>query len=255
MAARGVRGPGGAKLFRNKTVNTVLVVPTKARKYRKALYVFNFVLTGFGLTCLSLSIVMLSLSNKTFFPEWAFQILLVIAFIVLFIGGLGGRGAVVSFKCLQYGEFNYWLMVLTLLVSLLIATELVGGVWAVVSWGVVSSETADSKSDAFTENFENTVRQQLTNQPELWWDLQKALECCGYDNNTIPSPLATGKYCTTESSTSATGCKDQLWQELADNSLPFAIFAIAFFAIQLAVCISGMCLACIIKAQEPIYRD
>eukprot|EP01084_Bolivina_argentea_P096288 173106_1 len=252
MAAR---GPGGAKLFRNKTVNTVLVVPTKARKYRKALYVFNFVLTGFGLTCLSLSIVMLSLSSKTFFPEWAFQILLVIAFIVLFIGGLGGRGAVVSFKCLQYGELNYWLMMLTLLMGFLIACELAMGIWAIISWGVVSSETADSKSDEWTQGFEATLRGQLTKQPELWWDLQKGLECCGYDNNTIPSPLATGKYCTTDPLTSANGCKDQLWAELADNSLPFAIFGILFFMIQMAVCISGMCLACVIKAQEPIYRD
>mmetsp|Transcript_69586 Transcript_69586/g.110532 ORF Transcript_69586/g.110532 Transcript_69586/m.110532 type:complete len:254 (+) Transcript_69586:52-813(+) len=248
-------GPNGAKLFRNKTVNTVLVVPTKARKYRKALYIFNFVLTGFGLTCLSLSIVMLSLSNRTFFPEWAFQVLLAIAFIVLFIGGLGGRGAVVSFKCLQFGEYNYWLMLLTLLVGILIAAELVAAVWGIVSWGVISSDTASEKSDGFTEAFESSLKVQLQNEPELWWDWQKTFECCGYDNNTIPSSLATGKYCTTDTFTSANACKEQLWQDIADNSLPFAIFGVAFFAIQLTVCVSGMCLACIIKAQEPIYRD
>lgn len=252
MAAR---GPHGAKLFRNKTVNTVLVVPTKARKYRKALYIFNFVLTGFGLTCLSLSVVMLSLSSQTFFPEWAFQILLTLAFIILIIGGLGGRGAVVSFKCLQFGELNYWLIVLTLLVGALIAAEFVAGAWAVVSWNVVSSESAESKSDGFTENFESALKTQLTNEPELWWDWQKTFDCCGYDNNTIPSSLATGKYCTTDPLTSATACKDQLWDDLASNSLPFAIFGVVFFLIQVTVCVSGMCLACIIKAQEPIYKD
>lgn len=236
-------GPGGAKLFRNKTVNTVLVVPTKARKYRKALYVFNFVLTGFGLTCLSLSIVMLTLKSQTFFPDWAFITLLIIAFIVLFIGGLGGRGAVVSFKCLQHGEYNWWLMLLTLLVGLLIAAELVTAIWGIVSWGIISSDTAESKSDGFTESFEAELKKQLTDQPELWWDWQKTFECCGYDNNTIPSPLATGKYCTTDTLTSETACKERLWSDLADNSLPFAIFGIAFFAIQLTVCISGMCLA------------
>jgi len=248
-------GNRGAKLFRNKTVNTVLVVPTKARKYRKALYVFNFVLTGFGLTCLSLSIVMLSLSSKTFFPDWAFQILLAIAFIVLFIGALGGRGAVVSFKCLQYGDYNYWLMMLTLLVGILIAAELAAGVWAIISWDVISSESATSTEDGFSESFQAGLKDQLQQQPELWWDFQKALECCGYDNNTIPAPLATGKYCTTDPFTTAPGCKDQLWEEIGDNSLPFTLFGTAFFLIQLAVCISGMCLACIIKAQEPIYRD
>merc|ERR1712087_58512 len=99
-------GPKGAKLFRNKTVNTVLVVPTKARKYRKALYIFNFVLTGFGLTCLSLAIVMLSLSSETFFPDWAIAILLVIAFVVLFVGILGGRGAVVSWGVVSSESAN-----------------------------------------------------------------------------------------------------------------------------------------------------
>ena len=232
----------------------MLVVPTKARKYRKALYIFNFVLTGFGLTCLSLSIVMLTLSNKTFFPEWAFQILLAIAFIVLFIGGLGGRGAVVSFKCLQYGEYNYWLIILTLLVGILIAAELCAGVWAIVSWGVISSDSAESQSDGFTQSFESGLRDQLTNEPELWWDWQKTFDCCGYDNNTIPSPLATGKYCTTDTSTSAPACKTQLWDDVGSNSLPFAIFGIAFFAIQLTVCISGMCLAVKLFISSYIYH-
>jgi len=246
---------GGAKLFRNKTVNTVLVVPTKARKYRKALYIFNFVLTGFGLTCLSMSVAMLSLSSETFFPEWAFQLLLFIALVVLIIGCLGGRGAVVSFKTLQHGDYNYWLIVLTTVVGILIAAELVTAVWAVVSLGVVSSDTATTQSDGLTESFEVGLKDQLTNEPELWWDWQKTFECCGYDNNTIPSPLATGKYCTTNTLTSADPCKRQFWADVDSNALPFAIFGIAFFAIQLTVCISSMCLACIIRAQEPIYRD
>ena len=243
------------KLFRNKTQNTVLVVPTKARKYRKALYIFNFVLTGLGLTCLSLSIVMLTLSSETFFPEWTFQVLLAIAVLVMFFGGLGGRGAVVSFKALQQGTYNYWLIVLTLLIGALIAVELVGGVWMIVSYGFVESDSVENKSDGFTESFESSLKQQLSNEAELWWDWQKKFECCGYDNNTIPSPLATGKYCTTDPTTSYVECKSKLWQDIGDNSIPIAVFAVFFIGIQLTVCISAMCLACIIKAQEPIYRD
>merc|ERR1712013_808444 len=137
----------------------------------------------------------------------------------------------------------------TLLVGLLIACELIAGVWAVVSWGVVSSESANSSSDGLTDSFESALKGQLTEEAELWWDWQKTFSCCGYDNNTIPSQLATGKYCTTDPDTSANACKEQLWDDLAENALPFAVFAAAFFTIQLTVCVSGMCLACIIKAQ------
>eukprot|EP01083_Nonionella_stella_P071070 190650_1 len=250
-----VQGPHGAKLFRNKTVNTVLVVPTKARKYRKALYLFNFILTGFGLTCISLAVVMLRLSSQTFFPDWAFSIVLSIGVVIIIIGFLGGRGSVISFHCLQKGDYNWWLIALTLLMSTLIAAEVVGGAWGIVSWGVIKSDTASEKSDAFTQVFEAELKGQLTAQPDLWWDFQKQLLCCGYENNTVPAALATGKYCTTEATTSAPGCKEQIWTEIENNMLPFVIFGVSFFLIQTAVCVSGMCLACIIKAQEPIYRD
>jgi len=173
----------------------------------------------------------------------------------LFIGGLGGRGAVVSFKCLQHGDHNYWLSILTLLVGILIALEMAGGVWAAISWNVISSESADATESGFSETFQSELRNQLGNQPELWWDFQKGLECCGYENNTIPAQLATGKYCTTDEFTTAPGCKTKFWEEIGDNALPFGCFIGAFFMIQMAVCISSMCLACIIKAQEPIYRD
>eukprot|EP01084_Bolivina_argentea_P216942 368431_1 len=229
----------GHSLFRNKTINTVLVVPTKARRYRNALYLFNFILTGFGLTCLSLSVVMLANSRETFFPDWAFQILLSIGFMILLIGFLGGRGAVVSFRCLHTGEYNWWLIVLTFLVTVLIAAEIGSGIWAMTAWEVIKSDTAKSQADAFTETFETKLKQQLNAQPELWWDFQKGFECCGYHNNTIPSSLATGKYCTTDYLTSAPGCKQKMWSNIGDNALPFTMFGIIFVIIQLAVCISG----------------
>ena len=238
------RAPKGAKLFRNKTVNTVLVVPTKARKYRKALYIFNFVLTGFGLTCLSMAVVMGVLSDETFFPAWSYFVLGAIAFLVLFIGGLGGRGAVVSFRSLQYGENNYWLILLTALIGMLLAAEVVMVVWGIVSWGVVSSASAQGQSDALTETFETALKDQLTNEPVAWWDWQKTFDCCGYDNSTIPAPLATGKYCTTDIYTTAPPCKDKFWADVSENILPFGVFAGVFVIIQLTVCVSGMCLAC-----------
>merc|ERR1712025_313439 len=98
-------------------------------------YIFNFVLTGFGLTCLSMSVVMYALSSETFFPNWSYLLLGGIAMIVLFIGGLGGRGAVVAFRTLQYGDHNYWLVLLTCLMGMLLAAEMVMGIWGIVSFG------------------------------------------------------------------------------------------------------------------------
>eukprot|EP00485_Elphidium_margaritaceum_P000740 CAMPEP_0202687370 /NCGR_PEP_ID=MMETSP1385-20130828/3069_1 /ASSEMBLY_ACC=CAM_ASM_000861 /TAXON_ID=933848 /ORGANISM="Elphidium margaritaceum" /LENGTH=232 /DNA_ID=CAMNT_0049342151 /DNA_START=53 /DNA_END=751 /DNA_ORIENTATION=+ len=226
-------------------------VPAKARKYRNALYVFNFVLIGFGLTCVAMSVSMLRLSSETFFPDWMFQVLLSIAVVVLIIGLLGVCGASSSFDRLQEGKLNFWLIVLTALMSALIVAELVMGVWGIVSFEVVSApEAATTQSSGATEQFETGLREQLRTEPELWWDWQKTFECCGYDNNTIPSPLATGKYCTTDIVTSASPCKLQFWADISSNTLPFTIFGIVFFAIQLMVCVSSMCLGCCLRNKK-----
>merc|ERR1719356_2190103 len=98
-----------------------------------------------------MAVVMYTLSAETFFPTWSFLLLGGIAMIVLFVGGLGGRGAVVSFRTLQHGDHNHWLIALTCLMGLLLCAELVMAIWGVVSFGVVSSESAQNQSDGLTE--------------------------------------------------------------------------------------------------------
>ena len=62
--------------------------------------------------------------------------------------------------------------------------------------------THKQQSDVLTEALETQLRDQAIDNPEAWWDWQKTFQCCGYDNNTIPAPLATGKYCTSSELTS-----------------------------------------------------
>jgi len=246
---------GNPRLFRNKSANTVLVVPTKARKYRKALYIFNFLLFGLGLTSVSLSIVMLSVSSSTFFPTWAFNLLLGLGLITLVIGALGGRGAVVSYQSLEHGSFNYYLIALTLLIGAVMILELICCIWLIADYDIIHSTAITEQSQWLNTKFQNSLKSQLTSQQEAWWDWQKNFDCCGYTNNTIPDPLATGKYCTTDTTTSAPPCKDTLWSDISTEAIPIAVFMVLFFIAQLIVCVSSVCLSCVIKAQEPIYRD
>lgn len=198
---------------------------------------------------------MFVISSKTFFPDWAIGLLMAIAIVVLFIGVLGGRGAMIAWEKLSYGNYNYWLIVLTIIVGILMLLELASGVWLVVEFGVISNTSLNEKSDGLTASFENSIKSQMTKESDAWWDWQKQFECCGYDNNTIPAALATGKFCTTSNETSAVACKEKLWADVGEKSLPISIFMILFMLIQLIVFISALCLACIIKPQEPIYRN
>ena len=109
-----------ARHFRNKTANTVLIIPTRARKYRTSLYIFDFLLTWLGLTCIGVAIVCLTLRNKLFFPAWLFGVLLSVGFIVIIVGFLGGRGASVSFEKLRNGYANLWLITVCYIYTLLL---------------------------------------------------------------------------------------------------------------------------------------
>jgi len=246
---------GRSKLYREKKTDTVLVVPSKARKYRKALYIFDFVLSCFGLASVILASIMLHYANQTFFPNWVFEALLAVGLMTMIFGALGGRGATVSYRCLEEGTQNFWLIALTFLIGSLILAEILGVVWVALSYGVVSNQAVDSQQKVLSDQFENSLKSKLEQQQSAWWDFQKQYDCCGYDNNTIPSPLATGKFCTTETTVSAQPCKTKLWKDVAKQAIPISVFVALFMALQISVCASSMCLACIIKAQEPIYRD
>jgi len=244
-----------SKLYREKTANTVLVVPSRARKYRKALYIFDFVLSCCGLASLLLASIMLSYASKTFFPNWVFQVLLGIGILTIILGAFGGRGATVSYRCLEEGSQNFWLITLTFLMGTLILLEILAVVWITVSYGVVSSHAVDSQEKTLSIQFEDSLKSKLKQNENAWWDFQKTYYCCGYDNNTIPAPLATGKYCTTDPTLSAQPCKTKLWNDVAKQAIPISVFVLAFLVMQISVCASSVCLACVIKAQEPIYRD
>jgi len=243
------------KVYREKTVNTVLVVPSRARKYRKALYIFDFVLSCCGLTALIFASIMIFYSNQTFFPNWVFQALLGVGILTMILGALGGRGATVSYRCLEEGSQNFWLILLTFVLGALILVEVLMVVWIAISYGVVSNHAVNAQEKTLSVEFENSLKSKLEQQESAWWDFQKQYDCCGYDNNTIPSPLATGKFCTTDPTLSAKPCKTKVWQDVAHQAIPITVFVFAFLVMQISVCASSLCLACVIKAQEPIYRD
>ena len=178
-----------------------------------------------------------------------------IGLLVLVIGALGGRGAVVSFKTLENGETNWYLTVLTLLVGVLILVEIVMFIWGIIESEIIASDELLTQSDYLADQLEKSIKDELRSQDELWWDFQKGFECCGYINNTIPSTLATGKFCTSDPETTADSCKTVIWELLLDSAIPVVSFVVIFITMQLVVCVSAMCLACIIKAQEPIYSD
>ena len=67
--------------------------------------------------------------------------------------------------------------------------------------------------------------------------------------------MATGKYCTTNPSTSKPACKTTLWDAIMSQIIPIASFAVVFLAMQFIVCASSLCLGCLIHPQEPIYRE
>jgi hypothetical protein len=61
---------GRQKSVRASDDLAVLVVPNKAKQYRKALYFFNFVLTGLGLSLISMGIVMQIKEEDILMPSW-----------------------------------------------------------------------------------------------------------------------------------------------------------------------------------------
>ena len=187
------------RLFRNKTGNTVLVIPTKTHKYVNSLYVFNFLLTGLGLTSLLFSFVMLGFRGKTFIPTWVFTILILFSIIVLILGFLGGYGGALSYEKIISGSWNWFLVLLVVIISLLMITEIIIGLWIIIEYIIL--ENTNTNYVSFTNSMEIALKNSLLDNSELWWDLQKQFNCCGYDNNTIPDPLATGKFCTTNTLT------------------------------------------------------
>merc|ERR550525_1258953 len=104
-----------------------------------------------------------------------------------------------------------------------------------------------------SQQIEASVMTLADKKPTAWWDWQKVAGCCGWNNNTIPNTLATGKFCTQDPATSADSCKDT-FMTLTDDSWIVFTFCGVFFLAEVLVCVSASCLACWIQAEEPCYR-
>merc|ERR1712083_819677 len=96
--------------------------------------------------------------------------------------------------------------------TVFILGELYITVWAVSESGLIQHEMLQSHTDWMTKQIENTITALAEDKPTAWWDWQKVADCCGWVNNTIPDPLATGKFCTTDAATTAPGCKNVFMQ-------------------------------------------
>ena len=129
-------------------------------------------------------------------------------------------------------------------------------VWIIIESGLIDlGNDAETQTAAAKTTFENILIGELSRNDDLWWDFQKRFECCGYANNTIPAPLATGKFCTTDALTTKPGCKETLWTTVESQIIPIASFGFIFIGMQIIVCLSSLCLGCLIHPQEPIYRE
>lgn len=290
MSSKKKRGGGGDKShMRNKSAHTVLVVPSKSRKYRKALYCSTFVLIGAGLTMLMLGVWMSIDEEKTLLPSWLFNWLIILGSALIVFGGIAGRGATVAHRKIETGARNWWLCILfimltifiigSMLLAMFIMIQVMGGGSCTMpepeegadpieppatkelcteagegfTW-TESSELQESVApiqqyidDGLIENFRG--------KQTSWWDIQKWLKCCGFRNNTLGAEdgLATGKFCTKNPDYSAPPCWDSIMQGIRDGMVVVIIIFSLTLIIIMIQCCSSCCLACWIKAEEPVY--
>jgi len=243
---------GRGRILRVATEHTVLIVPSKTKKYRRVLFVMDFVITGFGLTFFCLAIAMIFSDLSTVLPDWTFIWLLVIGGTTVVLGVFSGHGSHVAKKKIERGRWNCWLVFVALVCSILILAELTLGIWAIGEAKLIDNELLAEGTSFLSDFFQETIENMARARPTAWWDWQKVGNCCGWQNNTIPDPLATGKFCTADMATSAESCVDVFMD--AFQSSYFILIGIAlFFIAEVMVCVSSTCLACWIQAEEPYY--
>lgn len=244
-----------AKKLGNKHVNAddILIVPSKAQSYRKTLYLFNFILAGLGLTLISMGIVMIFKADDVLMPEWLVSYFLCIGLFNLFFGMIASRGAVVAKQRIESGRYNGWLMFFLVFMTTLLIIELVCVGIIVIREANWDQDTVNEGSDFLTDYLEKSLVNEFESRELFWWEIQKAWDCCGWNNNTIPDSLATGKFCTTSAETSAPACKDDMESYIKDNMVFMIIFSSLFFIAQFSVWYSACQLGCCIQAMKPKY--
>lgn len=259
MVGRGIELQ--ARHNRNQSVrqsdeNAILVVSEeKVQCYRQSLYFFNFILSGLGLALLSMGVVMRVRPDDILLPSWALYWFITLGLFQIIFGVLAARGAVLAKKNIKQGQFNWWLFTFLVAITLVLLFELfIVAISIVKSLDVKQSDVSEG-SDFILDYAENSLKSEMEEREDFWWNWQKSWECCGWNNNTIPDKLATGKYCTTDSFTSAKPCKDDVEDYLVSNVVVLIIFAGVFMMSQMFVCFSACQLACCIQAMEPVYSS
>jgi len=212
----------------------------------------DFVITGFGLTFFCLALAMVFSDLSTVLPEWTFIWLLAIGGTTAILGVFSGHGASVAKTKIERGRWNCWLVVVAIVLSVLILVELVFALWAIGEAKLIDNEVVEEGTLFVSNFFQETIENMAQAKPIAWWDWQKVGHCCGWNNNTIPDVLATGKFCTADASTSAPACLETFMDAFQSNY--FILIGIGlFFIAEIMVCVSSTCLSCWIQAEEPCY--
>lgn len=259
MAQRKHRGhielQGRQKSVRASDDLAVLVVPNKAKQYRKALYFFNFVLTGLGLSLISMGIVMQIKEEDILMPSWMTYYMCPLGTFQLILGLIAARGAAMAKKHIESGRLNWWLYLFLIVMTVFLLVEFVFVFMAVIEQAKVENKSLEEGGTTILTYIEDSFVDELKDREEFWWEWQKTWECCGWKNNTIPDELATGKFCTTDASTSAENCKEDLENYINNNAVGLIIFLAVFILSQMFVWYSACQLGCCIQAQEPVYSS
>lgn len=249
---KGQRNARGIRKVKVPTHEVVLIVPSKCKNYRRVLFIMDFVITGFGLNFFALALAMVFSGETVVLPHWTFIWLLVIGGTNVLLGVFSGHGAEVSRRKIERGQWNFWLLFVAFVFTILILFELFLGFWAFGESKLIENEILQDSTSFITDYVQTTIEKLAEAKPTAWWDWQKIGDCCGWQNNTIPDPLATGKWCTHHVETSAESCMDKLIGMLKTQYLILVGLGI-FFVTEVMVCISSSCLACWIQAEEPCY--
>jgi len=235
--------------------DAVVVVPSKIQPYRKALYVFVFILGGLGLTLVSTGVLCHINPDEVLVPSWLFNLFILIGGVVIGLCILASRGATVAKKTIETGSINWWIYVFLLIMTLLLLGELYIITVSILHTSEIEQKEVQTVTSSTFDFLEDALLTELKNREAFWWEWQKSWQCCGWQNQTIPAPLATGKFCTTDDETTAPSCAKTFIDFINENVIVVSSVAGVFLLTEIAIWYSACQLGCCIKAQEPVYSS
>lgn len=196
-------------------------------------------------------------TKGTLLPPWVFKWMFILGAFTILFGMLGGRGAVMAVNHIERGTQNWWLVTVVVFFTLVLLIELAGAFLIVMeSNQSLGEQVGQSQERNFIfAKVDAQIKETAAKKKIAWWDWQKTLKCCGWKNNTIPAPLATGKYCTDDKTTTYPTCNEKIWDATRGDRTMLVIFSLLFVGVQLVICLSSYCLAFKIQAYEPTYTN